>query len=240
MKVNQNLPISRNTFEPAHETFSAPKFSVLTNLAERKALSSCLDSDVKYHISGIIRANEDFGIQCDESEINAIHEFRRGFCGEACDAIMNQIEKYGISQYEFSRVNENHNGETHYFIRDLKSDIIIEPTWKQIIVPHHEEQERFAFYAEALKNYPSVFVGSQIEFNELIDEVSAALEVPDSMRENLNGYWGIFANESTLETGSVNPLLIQSIAAATPESSAIVESAKTTQASEYAMVANQF
>ncbi|WP_186156734.1 hypothetical protein [Burkholderia gladioli] len=143
---------------------------------------------VSQHIQQMNAANAQWGITQTPQEAFAQSTFRRGLCGESCDAVLAALQRQGVSG--FSKTNLAHNNETHFFLQTQDGSHIIEPTWKQIVVSHREEQANPAAFAQALSRHPAVFVGTRDEFAAHIASACTAIGQPQRS-DTLKGHWGL-------------------------------------------------
>jgi hypothetical protein len=91
--------------------------------------------------------------------------YRHGFCGEACDAVLTYLqENVSPSITSFEKVNPN---PEHFYLREKGSDLIIEPSYKQLIYRilidtdtgklKEGVTEKDIIYVD---NMPSLFIGT--------------------------------------------------------------------------------
>jgi hypothetical protein len=163
--------------------------SALDAFSQRSRLASVTETGVKRHIQQMNAGNAQWGIQQTPAEAFAQSHFRRGLCGESCDAALEALQQSGL-QGDFRKSNAEFNGETHFFLQTPDGSQVIEPTWKQIVVSHQEEQQHPERCAAALSNFPAVFVGSK---EQLAAQVAAAYKALGKSQDSsaILGHWGM-------------------------------------------------
>jgi hypothetical protein len=159
-----------------------PQHAQLKGVATTPAqVAHLADSAVNGQIQHINTENAKWGITQTPDQALAQSTFRRGLCGECCDAVLTAFDTEGVT--DFYKVNLGHNGEVHYFLQTQDGQRFVEPTWKQIVVSRSEEQH-LTEYAQALSRYPAVFVGTREEYTAHI------ASNPDGANV-VKGYWGL-------------------------------------------------
>ncbi|MBV2142614.1 hypothetical protein KUG47_03755 [Falsochrobactrum sp. TDYN1] len=170
--------VERNAMELAQPS---PKLS--THIAQ------LADNAVNRHIQQINADNAKWGINLSEEESLIQSHFRRGLCGESCDAVLSSLQDTSLHG-RVQKINAGYRGEVHFFLQSPDGEIFIEPTWKQIVVSRSEEQTNPTEIANKLNSFPDVFVGSKSQFSKQVANSCATLNKHHLISEVLN-YWGI-------------------------------------------------
>jgi len=184
------LPTSSRTQAPRSANRAPRSAPQAMSRSQQAQLAALADTAVMNYLHEMNAQNAMFGIPAPEgNEALAQQHFRRGFCGESCDAVLAQLQAGSGSTLGFSKVDKNHGG-THYFLESADGRQVIEPTWKQIVVSHAEEQADAAACAQALAHFPAVFVGAKTDLAATVRAACQALDKPEAA-DDLLRHWGI-------------------------------------------------
>lgn len=108
---------------------------------------------------------------------------RKGLCGECSDKSLELLNKKGINT--FDKVNPS---TEHYFLFNESNREIIEPTYKQMFFDSTLSLEDVKNRKELLSQYPDVFHGPKLDFDNLIDDIC---EKTNSCKATLHNNWRV-------------------------------------------------
>jgi len=148
--------------------------------------------------------SEDPNYRMPEIDRKKTEIYRHGLCGEACDAVKSSLEDNGVSTESIHKIQPN---PEHFYLADNKSDLIIDPTYKQffyrLLIDTNTgglKENVTRLQVSIIDEMPPIFIGSLIELKLKISETLEKIGKKSEMNGVLK-IWNIPTGKAEEEYG---------------------------------------